>query len=80
MAFSFLALPIQADESAKEELQQLLVELNKTLQEAPPEKEGEAAEVSEATKLLVSAATEESEIILPQRVAIIGSNNGCVTW
>jgi hypothetical protein len=52
------ALP-QVDDSVKEELQQLLLQLNDTLQEAPAENAAEAEKVSEATTLLVDAAAEE---------------------
>lgn len=52
------ALP-QVDESVKEELQQLLLQLNDTLQEAPAENAAEAEEFSAATTLLVEAAAKE---------------------
>ena len=52
------ALP-QVDPSVKEELQQLILQLNDTLQGAPADSATEVEEVSEATTLLVDAAAEE---------------------
>jgi hypothetical protein len=49
----------QADPSTKDELQQLILQLNDALQSAPPQKVEQAEEVSEATKLLIEAAAEE---------------------
>jgi hypothetical protein len=49
----------QADQPKKDELQQLILQLNAALQSAPPQKVEEAEEVSEATKLLIDAAAGE---------------------
>jgi hypothetical protein len=50
----------QADQPKKDELQQLILQLNDALQSAPPQKVEEAEEVSEATRLLIDAAAEEN--------------------
>lgn len=48
-----------ADPSTKDELKQLIDQLNEVLQQVPPEKEEEAEAVAESAKLLVEAAAKE---------------------
>jgi ABC-type transporter Mla subunit MlaD len=52
------ALP-NADESAKDELKQLIQQLSQALEQAPPDKVEEAEAVAKSAELLVQTATEE---------------------
>ncbi len=49
----------QTDQTAKDELQALLVQLNETLQQAPPDKAEEAEAVAKSAEQLVATASEE---------------------
>ena len=49
----------QTDQTAKDELQALLVQLNETLQQAPRDKAEEAEAVAKSAEQLVATASEE---------------------
>ncbi len=49
----------QTDQTAKDELQALLVQLNETLQQAPPDKAEEAEAVAKSAEQLFATASEE---------------------
>jgi len=55
---SISALPT-AEPAAKEALQQLIAQLNETLQQAPPEKTEEAEAVAQSAESLVKTAAED---------------------